>query len=319
MSQDHTSVPRGRTDPTEDDLRRVIPRATGGQEIRIGIFVLIGVFSVFAALFLLTDPGTFRGRYMVTTTVTNAGGLRAGDPVQMKGVNIGRVHEFALVPEGVTITLEIEGEWQIPVDSYTRLLSGGLVGGGRIVDVVGGSSAESLPPGGDLPGGDLSGVLDTVDQVGTHATAVLTRIETLFTDPTIEAVQSSIDEMRALLRDLSEVARTQGAELERLTGTLNRAAEGIEEASTSGPDLARAIARADSALVQINATTTTLDQAVASLQTLLTRMERGEGTLGQLSTNDSLYQNINRAAESVYLLATDLRENPRRYLTVEIF
>ena len=57
--------------------------------MRIGVFVLIGLAASVYLLYLLTDPATFRGRYKVTTSVENVMGLRKGDPVQMRGVNIG--------------------------------------------------------------------------------------------------------------------------------------------------------------------------------------------------------------------------------------
>ena len=74
------------------ELERDAPRWRGGREVRVGLFVLIGAAASLWILFLTTDPATFRGRYMVTTTVPEAMGLRKGDPVQMRGVNIGRVH-----------------------------------------------------------------------------------------------------------------------------------------------------------------------------------------------------------------------------------
>ena len=48
-------------------------------------------------------------------------------------------------------------------------------------------------------------------------------------------------------------------------------------------------------------------------------MERGEGTLGQLSVNDSLYVSLNAAAASMRLLVDDLRANPGRYINLSIF
>ena len=318
MNQSNATPPRARAEPSDADVRAAVPRTSGAKELRIGIFVLVGIISFVASLYILTNPSTFRGRYIVHTTVADAGGLRKGDPVRMKGVNIGRVHEFSLVTEGVTIDLEIEGEWTIPSDSRTRLAASGLLGG-RTVEIIGGQSSEPVLSGGAIPGGLSGGIIDMADELGTQAGSVFERLEALLSEPTVTGVQAGVEEMRDLLTELSSIASAQGAELERLTGTLNRAAEGIEEASASAPDFASAVARADSALQRVNATSRTLDRAITSLDGLLTRIERGEGTLGQLVANDSLYNNLNLAAESVHLLATDVRENPKKYLTVEIF
>ena len=57
----------------------------------------------------------------------------------------------------------------------------------------------------------------------------------------------------------------------------------------------------------------------SSLSVILERIEDGEGTLGQLATNDTLYHNLTSAIESIDLLVTDLREHPDRYVKISVF
>jgi phospholipid/cholesterol/gamma-HCH transport system substrate-binding protein len=49
------------------------------------------------------------------------------------------------------------------------------------------------------------------------------------------------------------------------------------------------------------------------------RMERGEGTLGKLSKDDSLYNNLNSAVTNLSQLTNDIRANPKKYLSVSVF
>jgi len=221
--------------PTDEELQFAIPRGQARREFQVGIFVLLGLASVLAALFLLTDPSTFRGRYLVTTLVEDAGGIRKGDPVQMKGVNIGRVNGFELTAHGVSITLELEGAWEVPGDSHTRLVSSGILGG-RTVEVVPGAGTRPLPPGGTLPGESVPGLMDFPPDLGKNAEDVLERILTLLDAPTVEAVQGSATELRGLLSQLSGMAEAQGQEVARLTASLNRSAQGLEMAAGSGAD-----------------------------------------------------------------------------------
>lgn len=318
MTDDEHAGAPGNQGPSEEELDEAVPPAASGKEVRVGVFVLVGIFAAVAVLYLTTDPGTFRGRYIVTTRVENAGGIRNGDPVQMRGVNIGRVNGFQLLEETVLISLEIEGEWDIPADSRSNLQSQGLLGG-RTVQIIPGESEEALPPGGTLPGETGGDLMSTADSVGTDAHAAIERIRSLLAEPTVSSLRSSVVELSTLLQELAGLTREQRAEVAELTGTLNRTARNLEEASEAGPEAARAVARADSLLAKLNTTGSSLEGAAASLQTILDRMERGDGTLGQLSVNDSLYVNLNRAVESVRLLATDVRENPGRYVKVEIF
>ena len=122
--------------PSEAELEAALGQKGAGRELRIGIFVLLGLVSFITVLFLLTDPATLRGRYMVVTELADAGGIRRGDPVQMRGVNIGRVHAFEMTEDGrVAVTLEIEGEWRIPRRSEALLTASGVFGG-RTMSIV---------------------------------------------------------------------------------------------------------------------------------------------------------------------------------------
>ena len=83
MSESETTPLRRVSEPTDEELRNAMPRNRRRLEFRVGIFVLVGLFSALFALFLLTDPSTFRGRYRISTVVEDAGGIRKGDPIQM--------------------------------------------------------------------------------------------------------------------------------------------------------------------------------------------------------------------------------------------
>lgn len=301
----------------EDELTAALPTRSMDREVKVGLFVLLGLIAFFAALFTFTDVGTFRGRYYLTTVVENAGGMRTGDPVQMRGVNIGRVTEFGMVPEGVAIRMEIVNEYEVPEGSRAVLRSNGLLGG-MVVNVIPGPSEETVEDGALIPGTVEAGLIAEAAGLGTQADAVLEQARALLSDRTVGAVGQSAQELQALLAELNQLATQQRGELAALTGSLRRSAEGVERA-TSGPELERAVANVDSLTTRLNETTATLNRASTSLETVLARLERGEGTLGRLSTDDSLYTNLNATMANLNQLVADIRENPRKYLSVSVF
>lgn len=306
---------------SDEELMTAVPTGTGGMEAKVGFFVLLGLISFVVVLFWMTDPATLRGRYLLVTVVEHAGGVRAGDPVQMQGVNIGRVNGFEMVGPGrVDITLEIEGEWRVPRGSRTVMGESGLFGG-RTMEIERGPSSEFHEEGDTLPGvgASGSGLLGNVDALTAQAGSVLSAIDSMLTPATIGNVQGSARELEGLLQELSAVIGEQRTTIARLTESLARSAEGLEQAAAAGPDVASAVARADSAMVVLTAASTNLDAATTSLRSVLARMEAGEGTLGRLSTDDALYVNLNSAAESMATLLEDLRANPNRYINISIF
>jgi phospholipid/cholesterol/gamma-HCH transport system substrate-binding protein len=300
-------------------MANVQPTRSPRREVQVGIFVLIGILSVVAALFILTDPGTFRGRYHVSTVLNDAGGIRLRDPVQQNGVNIGRVMDLKLNGDGaVVMQMEIEGKYTFPADSRVQLAAKGLLGE-IVAEIHPGTSSKPAADGDVLASGaGQNGLAGQAQQLGDKADTLLTSANRMLSPQTIGSVQTSAVELQTMLASLQAMAAEQRAELNSLTASLNRSAKGVE-ATTTRPELARAIARTDSISARLDAATRSLNQSTASMAVVMGRLERGEGTMGKLMTDDSLYVNLNSAVANLNQLTTDIRANPKKYLSVSVF
>lgn len=308
-----------------DSLPPVPPTRSGrDRELVVGLFVIGGVAAVLLALFTLTDASLFRGRYVITTQVSDAGGVRRGDSVLMRGVNIGRVQSFKITPEGVAVRLEIEGEYKIPSDSRVEIKSGSLLGG-MVADVLPGPSTTFLSGGETLPGNKVAGPFEAAAGVADTAEKALVRVQELLSPKTVANVEASSAELNGLLKQLSVVTAEQRKELVTLTTSLRKSAAGMEKA-TSGPELENTVKRLDAITQRLDGLTTSLDRSSRSVETLLGRIERGEGTLGRISKDDALYLhanealvNLNNAVVEMRNLTADIRKQPRKYLKLSFF
>jgi phospholipid/cholesterol/gamma-HCH transport system substrate-binding protein len=151
-----------------------------------------------------------------------------------------------------------------------------------------------------------------------RADTVLFRAQQALNQQTVGAVQQSAVQLRSVLTDLSALAQEQRRELQGLTSSLRRSAQGVEGAATR-PELARAIARTDSITRELQASTAQLNAASSGLAAVIGRIERGEGTLGKLSRDQALYDNMNRTVTEFGDLAEDIQANPRKYVSVRVF
>ena len=61
------------------------------------------------------------------------------------------------------------------------------------------------------------------------------------------------------------------------------------------------------------------NRALSQANQIFDQINKGQGTLGKLVKNDSLYNNLNRSAEDLDKLMKDLRINPERYLHLSVF
>ncbi len=60
------------------------------------------------------------------------------------------------------------------------------------------------------------------------------------------------------------------------------------------------------------------DSTAAQLNRIATRMNEGDGTLGMLLNNDTLYTNLEHATRNLELLLLDMKMNPKRYINFSL-
>ena len=316
--------PHGKPVSDEQSLPALTPSRFRDRELWVGVFVILGVAAVLTALFTLTDASLFRGRYIIRTVVTDAGGIRRGDPVQMRGVNIGRVTSFRVAPEGVAVDLEIDNQYPIPADSKVELRASSLLGG-MVANVIPGTSAANARGGLVLPGSVGKGIFDQIDALQVSAGQALVRVQSLLDEKTIQNVHEGGDDLRKLMRQLNEVASEQRGEFAALTGSLRHSAEALEKTAT-GPEIDRSVKRIDVVTAKLDSIASVLGRTSRSAESILARTERGEGSLGKLTTDDALYNNaseaaatMKKAAEELARLVADVRAEPKKYLKLSVF
>ncbi len=308
----------GRRRLSDEEILRAVPPLSGVREFRVGIFVILGVVGFFTVLFLMTSPALFRGRYMLVTEVADAHGMRRGDPVRMRGINIGRVYSFELAPSGgVYVTMEVEGEYPIPAEARTELHSMGVLGG-MVVSVIPGDSDDHVDPWEIIPGTSVGGVIDQAGDLALDVSDVMNRVQELLADSTISNTGAVVGSLRDLLEDLAEVTDGRAADVRALTESLQRSAENVE-GITGAEEWREALAAAESTMAVLERTSSAAEESVGSLNAILGRIERGEGTIGMLTASDELHTSVIATLDSLRELLDDIRENPRRYVTIEIF
>jgi phospholipid/cholesterol/gamma-HCH transport system substrate-binding protein len=135
-----------------------------------------------------------------------------------------------------------------------------------------------------------------------------------------------------VLKTLSATVTEQRRELRDITQSLHRSTASMEKI-TGAPEWDRTLKRVDSVTEQASVITrrldgvsTTLEKSSQSMQSVLGRVERGEGSLGKLTKDEKLYDrlseaaaNMNQASVNLSKLADDIRKDPKRYLSIKVF
>lgn len=120
------------------------------METTVGIFVVITLFCV-AYLTLKLGDVSFLGdnSYSVFAKFTSVSGLKVGSPVEMLGIEIGRVAGFTMDQKDQVAVAELKvgNEVKIYDDAIASIKSAGLLGD-KYVNIDAGGGGDLLEPGG---------------------------------------------------------------------------------------------------------------------------------------------------------------------------
>lgn len=120
------------------------------METTVGIFVVITLFCV-AYLTLKLGDVSFLGdnSYSVFAKFTSVSGLKVGSPVEMLGMEIGRVAGFTMDQKDQVAVAELKvgNEVKIYDDAIASIKSAGLLGD-KYVNIDAGGGGDLLEPGG---------------------------------------------------------------------------------------------------------------------------------------------------------------------------
>jgi phospholipid/cholesterol/gamma-HCH transport system substrate-binding protein len=134
-----------------------------------GIFVLAGLFCVGYLTIQIGDFNPFRdGSYVLRSRFNSISGLRVGNPVEMLGIEIGRVAGFEMDQENqvAIVKLEIKKEIRVYDDAIASIKTAGLIGD-KHVSIDAGGSGEVLKPGETIT--ETQSPLDLGDLIGKYA------------------------------------------------------------------------------------------------------------------------------------------------------
>jgi phospholipid/cholesterol/gamma-HCH transport system substrate-binding protein len=62
-----------------------------------------------------------------------------------------------------------------------------------------------------------------------------------------------------------------------------------------------------------------MDQGLASFASIMEKIDRGDGSLGRLVNDDVIYEELTATLREMRELTADVKENPRRYITLRVF
>jgi phospholipid/cholesterol/gamma-HCH transport system substrate-binding protein len=292
-------------------------------ELRVGLVVVLAIAILVVGIIWVKGIRFNQNRYKYSVIFPNVGALEVGDPVSVSGVQKGKVEEIKLYQGDVLVTLNLSTDVVLKKDAKFTVMNIGLMGE-RFVAVQTGHSDTLLDLSQPIWGYYDTGIPEVMGMAGEMFSEIRNLISHLEgvvgTKWSQESLTEIIKNLRKISGDLSDLLdRNQGKidqTMQDLSHTSSELRKMIDENKTK---LQTTVDKFGTASVKMDNVVTTLDTLSISLKKLASKIESGEGTLGQIVNDTTLYDQIKKTTQHVDSLILDIQKNPKKYLKVSLF
>ena len=296
--------------------------------MKISKEVKVGFVSVFAIALLVWGINFLKGTniFFKSTSVyaiyPKVPGLAVSSPVIINGVHSGVVDDIYFHSDKssrVIVKLNIsESGLRIPKNSIADLISTDFMGG-KAIGLKLGNSEDVLKNGDTLQSHfeksmmeDFSEQILPIKDKAAHmmdslmlTASAFTRLAATF-DSILDGKRQR--DLQYAISNLNKVMLSYDTLAKDISNMMNH---------TLKPTIAKYGELADTLqTLELNETLFTAQLALTNMSAVMEKMNNGQGTMGKLMNNDSLYNNLNGASIQVEELLEDIKLHPKRYFRV---
>jgi phospholipid/cholesterol/gamma-HCH transport system substrate-binding protein len=297
--------------------------ATGTQAAKVGLFVTLTAAAAYGVVRLVSPQLGAGGGYTVHGFIHDATGLAAHSRVTIAGIPVGTVDSIRLENGMARLDVKIRRDVALYENATLGKKAASLLGESVIVLTPGTSDRTPLHDGDEIhvvaeeatPGQIMDEVKEIADSVRAVAAQLarsigteqggnnMTLILQNLADAT-DAINKTVRENRELIHDtllnVDDIARNANPELERILENIRTVTEDVRQlmaTANESPQGQRGELR--DTLEHINNASKSLESALAHVDSVSGRIDRGEGTIGKLTKDDQLINEVQGVAEGV--------------------
>jgi phospholipid/cholesterol/gamma-HCH transport system substrate-binding protein len=305
------------------------------NETKVGILAAFSIALLIIGYNFLKGNAIFSNETVLYARYSRVDGLNVSKPVLINGYQIGRVDKLQLQPDGsILATLKIKGKYEIPTNSIARLESTDLLGSKAIVMALG--NGKIYAKDGDTLNANVEkNLMEAVQPVQKKAELIINKMDSILTsvnaimNPDFQKnVNKSFNSIAATLGSLENTSKKVdnlvGSEGSRISAILANVEAISSNFKNNNQQINAIMTNLHSVTDQVAAanfkqTVDNANKAMLELQSVVSKINNGNGSLGLLINDSKMYDNLNSASKNLDNLLIDLKENPKRYVHFSVF
>jgi phospholipid/cholesterol/gamma-HCH transport system substrate-binding protein len=272
-------------------------------EVIVGLFVSVAVLGLILGVVWGKNFQFFSKRQHLNLLFDNVRGLETGDPVVVRGLEMGGVERIYLNEQNVEVRIWFEPDVRLYSDFCVIIETKEIMGGKQITLCPGTSGKPAVitdPVRGEVQG-DFNSLFAQADNLFSELDTLLHETRDLLTN-------SKIDNILNHMEITSKQTRLLISEIRQPLISSVKQIESVSERVHS-----------DSTVEKMTDLISRLDSAAVTFHRIALRIEDQEGTLGELVHDKKLYEDLITTTGRLDSLFVDIRKNPRKYIHVSVF
>ncbi|MDC1216592.1 MlaD family protein [Flavobacteriaceae bacterium] len=297
------------------------------REVKTAILVLgcIGIF-IFGFSYLKGNS-LFDNNKTLHAIYQDVEGLVVGAKVTIRGYSVGNVKkiDFAKNYKNIKVTFSLRSDLHFSNQSIAQLYEAGLIGGKAIAIIPVYDSGDMIESGDILPSEVKPGFTELVNQqiapLQDKIEGLLSSADSIFAGVSNVLNYETQNNLKLALNGLTESI----SNINTLSKSMSRIVNSNEQVFNSTMihvgKTSQNLAQLTDSLSKIEFGTTMKNIEVVSgqLNLILSNLNKGDGTLGKLLSDDNLYTELLHSSEALEALLSDLKDNPKKYVHFSLF
>jgi phospholipid/cholesterol/gamma-HCH transport system substrate-binding protein len=311
------------------------------KEAKIGIIAAIAIGFFIYGFNFLKGKDLFSHQRKLYAVYQDIDGLVEANPLMVNGFKIGLVGEIKLATDtasSVIITLFLDNDLKVPKNSIAKVISSDILGS-KAIQLVLGDSKEYVEDGDTLQSAQEDNLKQSVNKaiaplqkkaegLISSLDSVMVVVQQVFNEnarqnlaKSFESIKLAISSIETTSFRLDTLVVAEKMKISSILTKVNLLAtnlannsDKLSNAINNFSNISDSLAKSN-LIVAINNANTTLLHA----SSIMTKIDKGEGTMGMLVNNDSLYRKLDKSSADLDKLLIDLRINPERYVRVSVF
>ena len=310
------------------------------REAKLALTALAAVFILIWGINFLKGSSLFESKSTFYGVYDSVGGLKGSSGVIYRGYQVGQVISIQFTGERfdrVLVKFSVDKGLELPSNTLAMIQSADLMGS-KVVALVPGDSHVFAVSGDTLRSQVERGLMEQVSQqmlplkqkaerlLGS-LDSVLLIVQGLFNEETKKNLSNSFGSIDRTLRNLEgasgnldtliqgESARISSIlqDVNSITGNLRNNNEEISNILGNVSAISDSLRQAS-----LHQTLMSLDYILATTDSIMNKINRGEGTIGALLNDNDLYYNLNQVSENLNRLLVEFRYNPKRFINLSL-